>query len=170
MRILFLAVLGVGLLTAQSVHAHINGVSYEKEKDGYILDAGYGAPAPIEGESIIFDFRLKKDGKDVSFTDTWVKITTENNAVVFATGIYNAEFGGPRMSYVFPKAGNYTVSFRFENKGEPIVEDSFPITVLPATSKQSPFGLYAIPILIAVTAFLLGILASFAPRLLRRNA
>ncbi len=168
MRILFVTLLAVGLLGALPAAAHINGVSYEKEKDGYVLDAGYGAPAPKEGESQVFDFRLKKDGKDVPFTDTWVKITAENKAVVFATGIYNAEFGGPRMSYVFPKAGNYTVSFRFENKGETIVEDSFPITVLPAPQGGSVFlGVEVLPFLYVLTGIAAGVLLVLVPGLIR---
>ena len=158
----------LSLLLAVPVYAHVNGVSYEKTKDGYQIDAGYGAPAPSVGESLLMDFRLRKEGKDVDFTDTWVKVTADNGSVVFASGIHNAEFGGPRMSYVFPREGKYTISMRFENKGETLVEDSFPITVLPATGTGILlFGIDITPYLMLLVGIALGVIAALLPGIIR---
>lgn len=167
-RILYVVVLL--LMFAAPVAAHVNGVSYEKTKDGYQIDAGYGAPAPAIGESLLMDFRLRKDGKDVEFTDTWVKITAENGGVVFASGIHNAEFGGPRMSYVFPKAGKYEVSMRFEDNSETLVEDSFPITVLPGTDTGiRVLGVDITPYILVLIGLALGVVAALLPGLLRKS-
>lgn len=166
------AVLIIAALLAFAVpaNAHVNGVSYEKEKDGYIIDAGYGAPAPSVDESLLLDFRLRKDGKDAVFSDVWIKITYETGAVVFASGIHNAEFGGPRMSYVFPKAGKYEVSMRFENGSESIVEDSFPITVLPSNEGSIVlWGIDITPYLYLLAGLIVGILLMIVPGLVLRR-
>ncbi len=166
MRRFFLLSTVLLLLCAVPVSAHVNGVSFEKQKDGYTIDAGYGAPAPSVGESVLLDFRLRKDGKDVSFSDAWVKISAENGAVVFASGIHNAEFGGPRMSYVFPKAGKYTISMRFEDGSETLVEDTFPITVLPSNEGKVLFmGIDLTPWLYVLAGIALGVLGAFVPRI-----
>lgn len=169
MRIVSLAVLiSSFLLLAVPVYAHVNGVSYEKTKDGYQIDAGYGAPAPTVDESLLMDFRLRKDGKDVEFTDAWVKIIAENGSVVFASGIHNAEFGGPRMSYVFPREGKYTISMRFENGSEPLVEDSFPITVLPASDTGIVlWGVDVTSYLMLLAGIALGVIGALLPSLVR---
>lgn len=169
MRIFLLSVVVLGLSAfTLPAYAHVNGVSYEKTKDGYQIDAGYGAPAPSVGEALLMDFRLRKDGKDVPFTDTWVKVTAENGGVVFASGIHNAEFGGPRMSYVFPREGKYTVSMRFENGAETLVEDSFPITVLPETGTGILlFGSDITPYLILIVGIALGVISALTPGLMR---
>ena len=169
MRRVFVPVIAL-LLLATPAHAHINGVSYEKEKNGYLIDAGYGAPSVSEGESTLMDFRLRKDGVDVPFTDTWVKITAESGAVVFASGIHNAEFGGPRMSYVFPREGKYTVSFRYENNSDTLVDDSFAIEVTPRKDEAwMVFGVSLLPILYVVVGLALGILLMLIPKLVKRR-
>lgn len=165
--LIFVFMLLVGAPLAQ---AHVNGVSFEKQKDGYTIDAGYGAPAPSVGESVLLDFRLRKDGKDVPFSDAWVKITGENGGVVFASGIHNAEFGGPRMSYVFPREGKYRISMRFENGSDTLVEDEFPITVLPTSEgKILVAGMDTTPVLYVVAGIALGVLGALLPGVLRRK-
>ncbi|MBP7741441.1 MAG: hypothetical protein KA104_01995 [Candidatus Pacebacteria bacterium] len=158
------------VLLASSAQAHVNGVSYEKEKDGYTIDAGYGAPSVAQDESTLMDFRLRKDGKDVPFTDTWVKITEESGAVVFASGIHNAEFGGPRMSYVFPRPGTYTVSFRYENNADTLVDDSFVIDVTPRKEGGlNIFGVSLLPVLYVVAGAALGVLVMLILTLIMRK-
>lgn len=166
----FLSILPLFLLLVSPALAHVNGVSYEKEKNGYLIDAGYGAPSVSEDESMLMDFRLRKDGKDVPFTDTWVKITAESGAVVFASGIHNAEFGGPRMSYVFPKPGKYTVSFRYENNADTLVDDSFVIEVTPRREGGvSVFGVSVLPVLYLIAGAATGVLLMLAPALIKRR-
>lgn len=167
-RIFALLILVLLAAVALPAYAHVNGVSYEKTKDGYQIDAGYGAPAPAVGESLLMDFRLRQEGKDVPFTDTWVKITAENGAVVFASGIHNSEFGGPRISYVFPREGKYEVSMRFENNDQTLVEDSFPITVLPASGTGIVlFGMDSTPYLLIIVGIALGVIGALLPGVIR---
>ena len=123
--------------------AHGTGAYYETVVDGYKADVGFSTPAPVLGESVIFDFQLRhadselNSGTDVAFQDTWVKIQSdEDKRVVFASGIHNAEFGGPRMSYVFPEIGAYTISVRYEDENGTLAEVSFPMSVLPAPDRR----------------------------------
>ncbi len=111
--------------------AHGDTLSFETEVDGYLVDIGYSSETPSEEEVVLFDFALTSVSSEdeAAFSDVWVKIEDESGAIVFASGIHNAEFGGPRMSYKFPEDGTYTVSARYENESEAIVEVSFPLTV-----------------------------------------
>jgi len=134
MRFLLLSLL---VLLPTATFAHVNGASFETTVDGYLIDSGYSNPAPTVGESVLFDFRLRKGDVEVPFDDVWVKIESEDKAVVFAGGLHNLPVSGPRMSYVFPRAGNYTVDFRYERATGPVVESSYPLTVIPATSNAT---------------------------------
>lgn len=59
---------------------------------------------------------------------------------MLATALYNTEFGGPRMSYAFPRVGTYTISARYENGSDPIVSASFPMMVIPDSYQRSFLG------------------------------
>lgn len=119
-----------------SVSAHGAGAYYETVVGDFIADVGFSTPAPQVNESVIFDFQIRDintkliSGSDTPFTDVWVRIES-NGKTLLATGIYNAEFGGPRLSYVFPKAGEYTIFVRYENGSDALAEVSFPMTVVP---------------------------------------
>ena len=126
------------LLVPVLVSSHGGGSSYETTLQGYKIDAGYSTPAPQVGETVLFDFRLSKNDAEAPFDDVWVKIESEDKSVVFAGGLHNLPASGPRMSYAFPRAGNYTVSFRYEKGTNPIVESSYPLTVLPSTPTTRP--------------------------------
>lgn len=111
--------------------AHAFGVSHETTVDGVHIDIGYSSAAPVAGESVIFDFNLPVGEEDETYTDVWVRIDHEGGSTKLATAVYNAEFGGPRMSYVFPEAGTYTVSVRYENNGTPLVKTEWQLMVVP---------------------------------------
>ncbi len=122
-------------------YAHALGASYEAWIDGYHIDIGYNSPAPTVGESVIFDFNFAVTATNTpAYTDVWVRIDDPNGAVVLATALYNTEFGGPRMSYAFPRVGTYTISARYENGSDPIVSASFPMTVIPDSYQRSFLG------------------------------
>lgn len=124
--------------------AHGDGASFEKEVDGYVVDIGYSPEEPYVGGAVSFDFGLLKDGSGVDFSDLWVRISKEEQTV-FAGGIYNATFGGARLSATFPESGEYTVSARYQNEGEEIVSAEFPLQVEPlADSDSNGFGLMQI--------------------------
>lgn len=155
------ALLALGVLTFPMVaSAHALGASYEATVDGYQIDIGYSSPAPEEGESVIFDFNFPAaQDPEPPYTDVWVRIESEQ-AVVFASALHNAEFGGPRMSYVFPKAGAYTVYARYQNAETSFVEVTFPMTVVPASDAavRTELWMYALGALVlgAGLGFLLG--------------
>jgi hypothetical protein len=128
MKPLLLAFFFAAPLTAG---AHAFGVSHETVVDGMHIDIGYSSAAPVVGESVIFDFNLPVDEEVKKYTNVWVRIDGEDGSTKLATAVYNASFGGPRMSYVFGDAGTYTISVRYENEGDAIVKTEWPLTVLP---------------------------------------
>ncbi|MBX9765382.1 hypothetical protein K2X83_01950 [Patescibacteria group bacterium] len=140
MRAFFVAVLILTILplVPVSVFGHGAGAFYETTVGNFIVDIGYSSPAPTVGEAVVFDFQVRTvgtkliSGSDTEFSDVWVRIESEKK-VLLATGLYNAEFGGPRLSYVFLKEGDYTVYARYENGSETLAEVSFPLTVLPSS-------------------------------------
>ena len=72
------------------------------------------------------------------------------------------------MSYTFPTSGKYVVSFRFQNNEEPLIEDSYPITVLPASEGGfTIFGIVILPYLYALAGLSAGIIISLAPGMVR---
>ncbi|MEK9160551.1 MAG: hypothetical protein AAB440_00745 [Patescibacteria group bacterium] len=125
------------LLCAFPIYAHDTGPSFETALDGYTIDIGYSENAPTTEDTVIFDFNITQEGVHTTFDDVWVRIERKE-AVVFATGIYNSEFGGPRLSYRFPTAGSYTIIVRYENDGETLVETTFPLVVTSASSGPFP--------------------------------
>lgn len=139
--------------------AHATGVSYQTDSGPYTIDVGYSSPAPQAGDSVLFDFKLRKGTDDVPFADAWVKIENASGAVAFASGIHNNPFGGSRMSYAFAKAGAYVVDVRYETDTASIVESSFPITVLPATAAWYADARVWLAALVVLEALTLGALA-----------
>lgn len=114
------------------VSAHALGASYEATVDGYFIDIGFSSPAPEVGESVIFDFNFPATQEPIPpYTDVWVRVEKERR-VMLASALHNAHFGGPRMSYVFPEAGTYTIYVRYQNAEETFVETEFTMPVVPA--------------------------------------
>ncbi len=156
------------------VGAHGAGPYFETVSGEYIADIGYSVQAPSVGEAVLFDFQLRNlespiiSGSDAVFSDVWVKVESEEGVVVLATGVHNAEFGGPRLSYMFPSEGVYTISARYENGMESLAEASFPLTVVPA-SAGSLFGSFKLEGAYGFGAmgFLIGCLVTFL--LIRRR-
>lgn len=165
----FLAVLTLLLSLPYGVYAHGSGAFYETQANGYVIDIGYSTPAPTVGESVIFDFQLRKgdskntSGSDAPFESVWVKIETEQKQVVLATGVHNAKFGGPRISYVFGKPGIYTISGRYENEDGSLTEASFPLTVVPKTTEKNLLSPFLLPGMF-VGGVLVGIICVFIIR------
>lgn len=117
-------------LVPLSTFAHSWGTSHMDEDNGYTMDIGYSAPAPEAGESVIFDFEILKDNERYrGFTDVWIRIEGENGTVL-ATGVHNAEFGGARLSYVFPGPGEYVVNVRYQKDDEAVASTEFSLTVV----------------------------------------
>ena len=156
-----LLVLGL-LLVPFSVVAHESGESYEAIVGEYQVDIGYSTSRPVVGESVQFDFGLTKNNVEVSFTDTWVRIEGPGG-VVLATGIVNASYGGPRLSYVFGVPGEYTVATRYENGTATLAEATFPITV----EKNEKGGLLSGTYLYLLVGLVMGVILGWFIRRLR---
>ncbi len=150
----------IGFLVAPLVvSAHGDGPFVEIPSGAYLVDIGYSSAAPSDGEAVLFDFSLVSlaSRTAVPFADVWLKIENERKTVVLATGIHNAEFGGPRLSYIFPAEGNYTVSARYEDRDGSIAEASFPLRITPATKDPQTDNRY----LFGILGLLIGAAATF---------
>lgn len=148
--------------------AHGFGVSHETTTpEGVRVDIGYSSAAPAVGESVIFDFNLPADEADELYTDVWVRVESDEGSVTLATAIYNAEFGGPRMSYVFPREGTYTLSVRYENEGDAIAKTAWDIVVVPAPASFDfmPIAIFVAGLGVGVGSMVVGI---FVRKRLRR--
>lgn len=141
------------------VSAHGTGVSYEENKNGYLIDIGHDEFIAAD-ESTRFDFTIYPDDLESIegevFTDVWVTFTKDKQ-LFFAGGIHKPMFGATGFTYVFPEEGTYTVSTRFQKDGETVVETQFPLEVIPPLETESgglpPFAPYA---LFAIGGLLLG--------------
>jgi len=123
---------------ANFASGHGFGQSLEKVVDNYIIDVGIDALDLVAGEPVRFDFVLwSKDRNPIDFTDAWVRIAPAERGIVFAGNLHQPEFGSTGMTYVFPKGGDYELTVRFQNKGEAIIEASFPLKVGAGASDAS---------------------------------
>jgi hypothetical protein len=136
---LSVAIIAIFLLTT-TVQAHGTGASYEETKDGYKIDIGYDESI-VANKSMRFDFVISpEDTLDIEggevFSDVWVTLT-QDDKIFFAGGIDKPEFGATGFTYIFPDAGSYTVSARFQKGGETVVKTEFPLTVNPELEPKS---------------------------------
>lgn len=146
------------LLTFMITGSYAHGTDGEliKESNGYTIDIGYEPEIIYAGETVSFDFLLKKDTLKEEFTDVWVRITQDSKSI-FATGIHNQDFGGTTLLYEFEKEGNYVLHVRYQKDGESITEAEFPITVTPSESQIEPNSPKPIAFIIGILfAFILG--------------
>lgn len=134
-------------------YAHGTGGEFIKANNGYTIDIGYDPENFYTGETVDFDFSLKKDTLEQEFTDVWVRIN-QDTKTVFATGVHNQEIGGTTLLYEFEKEGNYTLHVRYQKDGESLAEAEFPLVI---SSSQNQAGSNSPnPI-----AFIIGILFAF---------
>lgn len=144
--------------------AHGNAFVYEETKDGYVIDIDRGLEFPIALEPIRFDFSTyPEDLSSVEgeiFTDVWVRIS-QDRTLFFSGGINKPVFGATGFTYVFPKEGSYELTARFQNESDTVVETTFTLEVLPATSEETAVN----PLLVAVAAVAFGVVFGyFIPR------
>lgn len=156
------------LLLPLYASAHTGSEFYEQVVGEHKVDVGYTTKTPAQGDPVQFDFILWQGKAQASFDDVWVRIESPDGVTVLATGIHNSAFGGPRLSYVFPSAGNYTVFVRYEDASSTIAESSFPMIVRAASAQKPAFD-YGYLLAVLGMGMLLG---AALPRLwrLRRTA
>lgn len=146
------------LLPLFLIHAHGAGFSIEEEMDGFFVDIGISEEDVLANEPVRFDFLLSDmEGLKVDFTDLWVRIYNEEGTF-FAGNIHTPEFGPVGFTYVFPEAGKYMVSARYQEKGEEIVEYAAPIEVMKGNEEESLEFSIVLSIIITLIAFLCGVL------------
>lgn len=131
---------------------------------GRIVDVDY-SDTYIEADRIgRFDFNLFTDDtreKAVNFSDLWVRILKNDGSRVgktlYAGGVAKQEFGKDGFSFVFPEAGTYTLSVRYNDSnedtyGETVGEATFELEVLRSEDENTfNFGI----------EFLMGLMAGF---------
>jgi len=166
MRTLHFALLAVALLISPAhTMAHGSGVSYEERVGVYTVDIGYSSAAPEVGESTTFNFELLEEEKSADFSNVWVKIDSDSGETIFAGGLHNAEFGGPRMSYTFPSTGVYTISANYSDDSSVVATSSFPLTVVEGKSvAKKSFPPEVMAVVTGVVGALLGIFATLLYR------
>ncbi len=127
-------VISIFFFSAQSVFAHGSGGSFEKGIGNYLIDIGYDPEKPETGVPVRLDFELfdKILSADAPFSNVWVLIEKEKQTV-FTSSIHRPEFGKTGLLYTFGEPGTYTISARFQNNEDNIVETSFPLDVLSAS-------------------------------------
>jgi hypothetical protein len=139
--------------------AHGSGLFIEKAVGEYVFDIGYSSDF-IADDFIRFDLSLLKgvDKTPIPFSDAWVRIS-QGEKLLFAGPIAYGEFGKPGFSFVFPEAGDYTLSIRFEDSLKSLSEASVPIQVKPSaeSGKSLPF---ALPVGTLILGALIGFLVA----------
>jgi len=131
----FIALLLV--LSAPVVLAHGTGLSFESDIDGYRVDIGYNTEEFQTGKSVLFDFGISTNKQyEIEYTDVWVRLIKEGKTV-YASGVYNSDFGGARMTYTFGEVGDYELSVRYQNGTEKLVSASFPLMVVSSSVNKN---------------------------------
>lgn len=119
-------------------HANGNGfgIKLDQAVGDYIVNVDADAYSFVSGEPVNFVFQLwNKDRTErLEFDNAWVSITPVGTfGNIFGGFLGEPDFGGFRLTTMFPKAGNYTMVVRMGKMGEKftetIAEGVFPITV-----------------------------------------
>lgn len=138
------------------VYAHGDGTTFSATTTAEggemrVIDVDYSEPS-ISADSVgRFDFKLFTDTdrtKSVPFTDLWVRIEekrgTGRGAVLFAGPIAKADLGGTGFTIVFPEAGEYTLSVRYNGTRDgshdaTLAEGEFSLSVLPGANAPGTY-------------------------------
>lgn len=139
MRFIFTLVVLISLFGGtEFVSAHGSSFSHEETKDGYLMDIGYDEFIAAH-ESVRFDFAVYPENIEVVegevYTDVWVTITKDKK-IYFAGGVHKPVFGATGFTYVFPEAGDYVLSARFQKDGDTVVGTEFPLSIIPPLQEK----------------------------------
>jgi hypothetical protein len=137
----------LALVVPGAASAHGSGITFTATTTAAtgevrLIDVDYSDFTVYAGTFGRFDFKLFSDPERteaVPFTDLWVRIEEERDGgrskVFFAGPIAKADFGGTGFSIVFPEAGEYLLSVRYNDAqggaiGSTLAEAEFPLTVV----------------------------------------
>lgn len=146
---LLLIISVVFFASVESAYAHGAGMTLTSTTTkGYIVDVDYADTYVEAGRLGRFTFGLFTDGtreKQIEYTDMWVRIVRKDDSkvgkTVFAGGLAKQEFGGNGFSFVFPEAGTYTMSVRYNNANKDssestVAEEEFELDVLGSPNEN----------------------------------
>jgi hypothetical protein len=111
--------------------AHTSGFTYETTVGEYFVDIGASKLTLVPGELILFEYNLypKADPNNLANFDS-VYVTVGDMSTTLFSGFVHRPVGMlTTMSYMFPRAGRYEMSARFEREGGQMVEVTFPLEV-----------------------------------------
>ncbi len=126
------------LLVVSPVFAHLSS-GVDLYKSGYHIDFGYAPLHPVAGSQTIMAFVLENqtDGSVVFFDNVWVIVSLGNETALSAQ--IAQDNGDSSFAMSFPRAGNYSVAFRFYNGYNGLVSATVPLVVEPKLSDNSDF-------------------------------
>lgn len=130
----------VSALLPATLIAHGSGASYEEEKNGYLIDIGYGPDAIAAGQRLRLDFDLI--ALDISttsdlFTDVWVRIT-KGDELYFSANVAEPYFGPTVLNLLLPDPGEYDIYTRYQNDATNVVDTTFTLLVATSSTTASP--------------------------------
>lgn len=120
------------LVTVSVAGAHVGGFTYEVTVNNYFVDIGASKLTLPPNELTLFEYNLypTSDPNNLAdFDSVYVTISDEQTGVVYAGLIHKLPENISVMSYAFPKAGNYSMSARFDKAGTVLAEADFKVPV-----------------------------------------
>ncbi len=118
------------ILSASSVYAHSDGLSFEKTIGDYFIDIGYTQPFEKQPITFVFEIRASRDASDIDFDNVWLRVRNDKKEVLFAAPLHKGSFGQPTAIITVPVSGVYTVDVNVEKGTRSLVKTEFDITVL----------------------------------------
>ena len=127
------------LLSLLSIsYAHLEA-GEDKPVNGYLVDFGYAPEHPKTGEKVSFALNLVNEttGEPVDADRVWLRIAQEE--VLFA-GTLAAPDANAAFTYIFPKAGSYEITVRFQKDDRALAEADFSMDAKKKPARFSFFG------------------------------
>ena len=85
----------------------------------------------------------------------WV-IVKQDKRLLFAGDVHKSVFGQTGFTYLFPDAGVYTISARFQKDSETVVQLEFPLEVVTSSETKKATSGRVVNILFAVMGMIFG--------------
>ena len=129
--ILLLIILSVSISTP--VSAHLDAGS-DEVINGYLIDFGYAPAQPTALNTTILNFNLLNNStqQTINFTSLFIRISDSTHNI-FA-GTFKPSNDDVNFVFTFPKSGSYTISVRFYNGSDVLVENDYAFDVSDATT------------------------------------
>lgn len=118
------------ILLPAMVVAHSDSRSMEKEFNNYVVDLGLSGDKFLASETSQIDFSLleKKSGKEIEFSDIWIRISKDGHTIM-STNVARPSVGKTILNLAFPSPGEYKVNLGFNKNEKRIVDGIFYLDV-----------------------------------------